>query len=181
MWDYDSLIGKASRYFKRAAQASSDSECDVMATWLLLGVELLIRAGLAETSPALNADPIFMVDAVRGQENAKAKTIPISTAIERLTQLLPPTAESDLKAPAIALINLRNAELHSGMAALDIDAAGWLPSFTRVVDIICAHLGVEAKDIVGDEIIGWGRTLVDKADQAVIKEVNTRIKPHETC
>ncbi|MET8162502.1 hypothetical protein ABZT47_39605 [Sphaerisporangium sp. NPDC005289] len=176
MWDYDSLIGKAQRYFLRAEQANSESERDVMAIWLLLGLEFLVRAGLAHTNPALNSDPQSMIDAVLGKENLKAKTIPVSQAIDRLNQLIPPTPESIFKAPANNLINLRNAELHSGMAALDIDVNAWLPAFTRVTDVVCKHIGLDADNIVGRGITTWGRSLIDQADQAVQKEIRERIK-----
>src|SRR5207249_4871923 len=56
-----------------------------------------------------------------------------------------------------------------------IDADQWLPHFTRVVEVLCRHLGLDVMGMVGAELIDQGRALVDSADKRLEHEVAERI------
>jgi hypothetical protein len=179
MWDYDGLIGKAQVYFKRA-EAVAQADDDAFAVWLLLGLEFLLRAPLARVHPALLADPngdaIMHAAGYPGGLDAKEpKSIQATTVISRLRRIIQDFT-SDREDDATLLTGLRNRELHTSEAALaSIDAALWLPRFTRVAQVICTHLGLDPTDVVGDEVMEQGRVLVDAEDKKLAHEVFIRI------
>lgn len=180
MWDHDSLVGKAQVYFKRAAD-HPHADDEVWALWLLLGLEFLLRAPVAKVSPILLADPQNGENLLHaaGYPNPKPeasapKSVGTATVISRLGRLIP-TFTQDLANDANILIGLRNAELHTGAAALSEPSDRWLPRFMRVVEILATDLGYDAKELLGDEIASHGRSLVDVDDKKVRSEVLRRI------
>lgn len=179
MWDYDGLIGKAGVYFERA-ESVAEADDDAFAIWLLLGLEFLLRAPLAKINPMLLADPngesILHAAGFPGTSDAKEpKSVQVTTVITRLRRIVGDftvAREND----ATLLVALRNRELHTSEAVLEsIDVALWLPRFTRVAEVICTHLGLDAIVFVGKEVMGRGRALVDAEDKKLAHEVATRI------
>lgn len=182
MWDYDGFIGKAQLYFGRA-QEHQRVEDDVLAVWLLLGLEFLLRAPLAKVNPTLLADPHPNGNAIMyaagfpakpGDQPNSIKSIPAHTVISRLGIVITEFGEERQK-DATLLIGLRNDELHGSGSPFERDIAQWLPHFTRVVGVVCSHLGLDPADVVGEGIIAQGRSLVDAADRRLEHEVNKRI------
>jgi hypothetical protein len=141
MWDYDGLIGKARVYFERA-EAVAKADDDAFAIWLLLGLEFLLRAPLANVHPVLLADPngdaILHAAGFPGGPDAKEpKSIQLTTVISRLRRIIE-NFTSDRENDATLLTALRNRELHSSEAPFaSIEVALWLPRFTRVAEVIC--------------------------------------------
>ncbi|WP_182908060.1 hypothetical protein [Microbispora sp. H13382] len=180
MWDYEGFVAKAQLYFTRAKEYPR-AEDDVMALWLLLGLEFLLRAPLAKISPTLLADP-QSGDAIMHaagypirSDGGTPKSIQAKTVIIRLGAVIPEFTK-ERQDDANFLIGLRNEELHSSESPLAIEIAKWLPHFTRVVEIIGAHLELDPADLVGDEIMDLGRELVNEADKKIEHEVNKRIE-----
>lgn len=179
MWDYDSLIGKARVYFERA-ESVADADDDAFAVWLLLGLEFLLRAPLAQVSPMLLADPngealLHAAGFPGGADAKEPKSIQITTVVARLRRIIEAfTAASE--EDATFLTAMRNRELHTGEAILaSIDVELWLPRFTRVADVICTHLGLDATEVVGKEVMVQGRALVDAENKKLAHEITTRI------
>jgi hypothetical protein len=179
MWDYDGLIGKARVYFERA-DAVDEADDDAFAVWLLLGLEFLLRAPLAKVSPMLLADPsgealLHAAGYPGGPDAKEPKSVQVTTVIIRLRRIIEAftaAREND----ATVLTALRNRELHTSEAALaGYDIALWLPRFTRVAEVICAHLGLDATEVVGKEVMNHGRALVDAENKKLAHEVATRI------
>jgi hypothetical protein len=56
MWEYEGFIAKAQLYFTRGREHPAADD-DVLAHWLLLGLEFVLRAPLAKIHPALLAEP----------------------------------------------------------------------------------------------------------------------------
>lgn len=178
MWDYDAYIGKAKLYFTRAAEHPRVDD-DETPLWLLLGLEFLLRAPLAKISPLLLADVdkaggTSIMAAAGFRTRGAPRTIQASTVISRLEIAIPDFTQ-DLKEDALGLIGLRNEELHTGNSPLSIDAEQWLPNFTRVLEVLCAHLGHDPADLVDGEILDQGRKLVASQDQKLENEVRKRI------
>lgn len=177
MWDYDGFIGKAQLYFGRA-QEHQRVEDDVLAVWLLLGLEFLLRAPLAKVNPTLLADPngnaIMHAAGFPVKPGDQPKSIPAHTVISRLGIVITEFSK-ERQNDATFLIGLRNDELHGSDSPLEMDITRWLPHFTRVVDVVCLHLGLDPADIVGQQIIAQGRTLVDDADKSLEREIDKRI------
>jgi len=179
MWDYDGLMGKACVYFERA-EAVAVADDDAFAIWLLLGLEFLLRAPLAKVHPALLADPngdsILHAAGFPGSPGGKEpKSIQATTVISRLGRIVEGfTVERENE--ATILTALRNRELHTSEAALaSIDVSVWLPGFTRVAEVICGHLGLDATDVVGTQTMKHGRALVDAQDKKLMHDVTKRI------
>lgn len=178
MWDYDGLIGKARIYFERA-ESVGEADDDAFAVWLLLGLEFLLRAPLAKVNPMLLADPngdaLLHAAGFPGSDAKEPKSIQATTVISRLRRIIE-TFTTDREDDATILAALRNRELHTSEAVLaSIDIALWLPRFTRVAEVICAHLDLDPTDVVGEEVMAQGRALVDAEDKKLAHEVATRI------
>lgn len=177
MWDYDSMLGKAQVYFERAAKHPSVDD-DELALWMVLGLEFLLRAPLAKVHPsmlaALDGDAILHANGIPISKDPKS--VPTHTVLARLRQVVggfDPDREKD----ATFLINMRNAELHTGDAALaNVPTSAWLPRFLRVADVLCEHLGTEVADLITEEIETQGRALVDEQDAKTKHVVDEKIK-----
>jgi hypothetical protein len=184
MWDYDGFIGKAQLYFGRA-QGHQRVEDDVLAVWLLLGLEFLLRAPLAKVNPTLLADPnpngnaIMYAAGFPVKPGDQPKSIQAHTVISRLGIVIAEFGK-ERQDEATFLIGLRNEELHGSASPFEMDIAQWLPHFTRVVGVVCPHLGLDPADIVGEDIIAQGRSLVDAADRRLEHEVNKLIAAAKT-
>jgi hypothetical protein len=108
-------------------------------------------------------------------DGGSLKSVPTKTVISRLGVIIPEFSK-ERQDEATLLVGLRNDELHSSGSPLTIEVARWLPHFTRVVDVICRHLGGDPTDLLGEAIIGQGRALVDEADRKLEHAVGERIK-----
>lgn len=176
MWDYDSLIGKARRYFQRAEE-HPHSDDDEFALWLILGLEYLLRAPLARVHPSLlaAAEGNSILHAVGITTVTEPRSVPSHTVIDRLGHVIP-EFDGDRQKDARDLIALRNNELHTGSAALgSITNDVWLPRFARVAEVLTAYLGLSLEDLVGVEIAELGRSLVDADDKKLCAEVERRL------
>lgn len=176
MWDYASLIGKAELYFSRA-EAHPRAEDDEFALWLLLGMEFLLRAPLANAHPSLLAAPEghSILHAIGIKYDRDPKSIPTHSAIERLTHVVP-AFDNDRQEEARSLTALRNTELHTGAAAVaSVKHEIWLPKFMRVAEVIAAHLELDVDALVGEGVAALGRTLVDADDKRVKRDIEERI------
>lgn len=174
MWDYESLIGKARVYFERAANHPNVDD-DELALWMVLGLEFLLRAPLAKVHPSMLAAPegdaILHANGIPTTKDPKS--IPTHTVLSRLRQTVP-GFDPDREKDANFLINMRNAELHTGDAALsNVSTSTWLPRFLRIADVICEHLGIEVADLITEDLEAQGQALVDEQD-AKTKHVVTK-------
>ncbi|SIB99405.1 Uncharacterised protein [Mycobacteroides abscessus subsp. abscessus] len=165
MWDYDSLIGKAGVYFQRAANHPSMDD-DEFALWMLLGLEFLLRAPLAKVHPSLLAAPegdaILHASGITTTKDPRS--IPTHTVLERLKHVVPDFTDDRMKDTAF-LTNLRNAEVHTGNAALaNISTTKWLPRFIRIADAICTNLGLTSESLLSVDVAAHARALVDEED-----------------
>ncbi|MEV1249504.1 hypothetical protein [Nonomuraea sp. NPDC049750] len=177
MWEYDGFIAKAQLYFARAADHRT-AENGVLAHWLLLGLEFLLRAPLAKVHPTLLADmngESIMAAAGYPKPNGHPTSIALKTVVERLGVIVPAFTK-ERAADVTYLAGLRNAEAHSSSSPYEQGVELWLPHFTRVVEVVCDHLELEPADILGDALLDHGRALVDAADKRLIHEVTQRIK-----
>ncbi|ROO90887.1 hypothetical protein EDD29_8628 [Actinocorallia herbida] len=181
MWDYEGFVAKAQLYFHRAESAHSADDAAV--TWLLLGLEFLMRSPLAKIHPTLLADPTgdsimhaAGYPAAPRKDGAlpQPKSITATTVRLRLSRIVPDFATVDEE--AAYLLGLRNAELHTSSSALNISDHHWLPKFVRVTEVLCAHLHLDPDDVVGEELMRHGRGLAAEADKKLRHEVSERIR-----
>jgi hypothetical protein len=178
MWEYESFLAKAQLYFTRARKHPV-AEDDVLAIWLLLGMEFLLRAPLAKVHPALLAEPngnaiMHACNVPLKPDGTQPKSVQTKTVISRLGSIVP-GFDKDREEDASFLTGLRNEELHSSEVALELEIVKWLPHFTRVIEVICDHLTLDPEKLIGRGIMEQGRALVDIADKKLEHEVRQRI------
>lgn len=177
MWTFDSIYGKAKIYFARGAE-HEHSDDDEFVIWHLLGFEFLLRAPLARVHPSLLAAPegdsILAANGVPTKSDPKS--IPSHTVVSRLTQLVPDYTK-DRQDDSLLLLNLRNAELHSGANAVaNVPNEVWLPKLIRVAEVICSYLDVGLDDLLDEEVVELGTKLVDQEDKKLAHEVQVKIQ-----
>lgn len=176
MWDYASLYAKAQLYFSRAA-SHPQADDDEFGIWSLLGLEFLLRAPLARVHPTLLAAPEgdSILSAVGINIGKEPKSVLSHSVISRLQHVVP-GFDSDRAADATVLMNLRNAELHTGASAVaNAPTEFWLPRLLRVVEVLCQHLEVDIEQLLGEEVVKQARGLVAEEDKRVVQDVKTRI------
>ena len=175
MWAYDSIYAKAITYFERA-QNHSSSTGDEFLIWNLLGLEFLLRAPLAKIHPSLLAAPegdaLLHATGVKLSSELNLKSVTAQTILKRLPHIISDFNDERVS-DANILLNMRNAELHTGSSiATSTKRQFWLPKLIRVADVITVHLGVSLQDLLGQEVVAEGRSLVDAEDKKLIHDVN---------
>ena len=179
MWAYDSIYAKAITYFERA-QNHSSSTGDEFLIWNLLGLEFLLRAPLAKIHPsrlaAPEGDALLHATGVKLSSELNLKSVTAQTILKRLPHIISDFNDERVS-DANILLNMRNAELHTGSSiATSTKRQFWLPKLIRVADVITVHLGVSLQDLLGQEVVAEGRSLVDAEDKKLIHDVKLRIQ-----
>lgn len=174
-WDQESLWSKAKLFMERAFdQREDDSQFGL---WAALSMELLARSALAAVSPTLLAEPEQnhrnLLHALgRGTPKTPPRSVGAAQVFQLCRGLFENISEADITS-ALALINRRNEELHSGAAAFDEYATEqWLVGFHRICKALCA---AQSKSLVDF----YGETEGLKADEMILnatEETKGRIK-----
>jgi hypothetical protein len=177
IWSYEGFLAKARTYFAKAEDHPKADDA-ILAVWLLLGLEFLLRAPLARANPVLLADAagdaVMHAAGFPGPPGSpEPKSVTIRTVIQRLGRVVE-NFDQDRQGDATFLTNLRNQEFHTA-ETLTIPSSRWLPHFMRVVDTIAVHLSIHAEDVVGPTLTVHGRALVDAEDKRIISDVRRRI------
>ncbi len=151
-WERDPLWAKARLYFERAFAESRDDPR--FGLWCSLGLELLARAALASVSPTLLAEPDrehkFLLHALnRGSETVPRRSIATVQVFALCRTLFDNFTENDYKA-AVALVNRRNEELHTGNSAFDeYRPKQWLAGFYRACQSLANAMDETLESLVG--------------------------------
>jgi hypothetical protein len=186
-WDADILFAKAQRYFER--MQSADSEGWEHALFSTFALEFLVRAALANISPAFLAD-----QSDKNWSNLShslgfppkispfiPKSIPTQEALKRLMALLAPEFDKENSDFCAVHIGKRNAELHSGEMSFDgVASATWQPSFYRASKVLLNSMGYELSDVLGVQEAKVAEILIksaaDKAAKAILGDVEAHKK-----
>lgn len=153
-WECDPLWAKARLFFEHALNADRDDP--VFGLWCSVGLELLARAALASVSPTLLALPDReqknLLHVVHPESELQfPKSIPAALVFDLCSRMFPSFSEDDRKV-ASALLNRRNAELHSGAAAFkEYRPSQWLPGFYRACLSLAVVLAHSLEDVFGEE------------------------------
>ena len=114
IWSEGGLLSKARVYIERSSAVEAGSALEAL--WSLVAIELLARAALARVHPALIADPqegSHLLYAFGYGEPRPPRSVPAATVFRRC-QVVVPLFTAQLTKDAIALMTLRNEELHTG-------------------------------------------------------------------
>jgi hypothetical protein len=168
-WGKEELWNKSCVFFQRAYALEMND--DSFPLWLLQGFELLSRAALASTHPALLADPQNgenILYAFGYPSKNHPKSIPFKTVFHRLTVIVESITESDFKF-STSLMQARNAELHSGELAFQAyPINAWYPQFLKLIKKLTDHLGKNLDDLLGEEDAKAAVQVIDGFDEKAI-------------
>lgn len=162
--------------------AAQDKESPEFGLWASFGLELLARATVAKTSPALLADPDKdqknLLHALGISSSHSPKSIPINQVLSLCRILVPAFTEEEFKA-ASALLNRRNEELHTGVAAFaTFPLQSWMGAFFRCSKILAEHQGESLTSLFGTEEASVAEGILVKAEASVTSNVKSAISAH---
>jgi hypothetical protein len=153
--------------------------------WCSLGLELLARAAVASVSPTLLAEPdkkhenLLRVLGV-GSGTSAPRSIPSSQVFLFCQDLFANLFSAEDYKAATALLNRRNAELHSAEAAFDIyPSAQWLPGFYHCCSSLVAALGESLENLLGNEQAVVASEVLQQLQEGVLGQVKATIAAHK--
>lgn len=187
-WDPDALWLKAKMFLNRAMDEADTRPFDERALWATLALELLGKAALARTSPALIAEPtedgtnfLIATGLVEGESHflsVRAKTI----FLRCQRAFRPFSAEEALK-----LINARNEYLHSATPGFTfIPEQAWWPLFWRQAIILNNASDKDLADLVGSEResvveahLEQNRKNIEHRTEMLLEQARTRLAQYQ--
>lgn len=176
-WNTDDLWQKARLYFSRAF--SVDREDPLFPLWSSLALELAARAVLAKVHPVLLADPQQGENILHacGYPSASVpRSVPAKTVFHRLTVVAPGFTDVDFKF-CTALMEMRNAELHSGQLPFDkYPAKNWFPHLCRVVKLLVEFCGKTIGDLFGEAEANAAEEMIKAFEAKLHDEVHAAIR-----
>jgi hypothetical protein len=181
-WERDPLWAKARLFYQYAFNMRRDDP--MFGLWCSLGLELLARAALASVSPTLLAQPDRdqknLLHVVHGEsELLFPKSITASLVFDLCERMFPAFTKEDKKV-ASALLNRRNAELHSGAAAFDdYRPSQWLAGFYHACKSLTIVLGESLENLFGEREAEFAEAMLAENRDNVKKEVLTAIAAHK--
>jgi hypothetical protein len=148
-------------------------------------LEFLLRATLADYSPALLADTKDvnnLFSAVGIQPKAKRfdpKSIATKDVIDRLAAIIPEFI-SELSGFSLRHTAQRNSELHSGQTAFEgIKHSSWLPLYYQTCKVLVTDLGRDLANIFGKDEASTAEKLIAALADNAAKTVKATIHAHE--
>jgi len=181
-WERDPLWAKARLFFERAFDEPRDEP--TFGLWCSLGLELLARSALASISPTLLAEPDrehkYLLHALnRGLERIPRKSIAAVQVFNLCSTLFPGFTKDDYTA-ALALINRRNEELHSGAAAFEeYPSSQWLAGFYRACNLLSTAMGESLTSLFGEEEAKFAEVMLAENRKNVKSRVLSAIADHK--
>lgn len=182
-WERDPLLAKARLFFQQAFDQSRDDP--VFGLWCSFGLELLARAALASISPTLLAEPDrdhkYLLHALQhGSERVARKSILSIQVFSLCRTLFPDFTDEDYKA-AMALINRRNEELHSGGAAFnEYQPNQWLTGFYHACKSLCSVLNESLESLFGEDEATVANEVLKENRNDVRQRVQSEIASYRT-
>lgn len=183
-WSKDALLTKAQRYIEQMLSFPRDDWR--FAFWSSLALELLARAGLANVSPALLADPkdwnnlYYALGFPPKTPKFIPRSLDIALVLSRLSGTMP-NFSTELEGFCAAHMSKRNEELHSGQTPFDsVTSSRWLPTFYRACEVILQSMGQNLEAFVGAAEAQVASELIAAAADESAKAVRKLIQAHET-
>lgn len=181
-WDRDPLWAKTRLFFQYAFNTRRDDA--TFGLWCSLGLELLARTALASVSPTLLAlpdkDQKNLLHVVHKESEIPSPKSIAATLVFNLCRRMFPVvfSEEDLKV-ALALLNQRNAELHSGAAAFEeYRSSQWLAGFYHACRSLTTVLDESLEDLFGEDEAKFAKEILAENRENLKKEVLGTIAAH---
>lgn len=177
-WERDPLWAKARLFFEHAL--SHDRDDARFGLWCAFGLELLARAAVSSISPALLAEPDRehknLLHALgRGNPKVGAQSIS-SSQVFRLCEMLFPAFTANHTTSAVALINRRNAELHTGQSAFDeYTTQQWVPGFYACCKVLAEAMEESLGSLLGETEATEATAVLTVVEKEVRERIRERI------
>lgn len=178
IWERDPLWAKAKLFFERAFEQPADDP--QYGLWCSLGLELLARAAVASVSPTLLAEPDpnhqYLLHALGvGPKMSSPVSVGAAKVFALCQNLFPGFTKEDFVS-SMALINRRNAELHSAEAAFDnYPSKQWLPNFYHSCSSLATALGETLDTLFGVEQARIANEIIQQSKEGVEGRVKASI------
>jgi hypothetical protein len=182
IWERDLLWAKARLFLERAFdQPAEDPQYGL---WCSLGLELLARAAVASISPVLLAEPDSeqknLLHALgAGPSLPTPKSITVTQVFIHCRNLFANFTKED-SAASMALVNRRNAELHSAEAAFANYPSGqWLPGFYRSCFALAEALGETLDSLLGPDQARIAVEILQQSKNDVLGRVKNAVSAYK--
>jgi DNA-directed RNA polymerase subunit M/transcription elongation factor TFIIS len=181
-WERDPLWAKARLFFQNAFNTRRDDpQFGLLCSF---GLELLARAAVASVSPALLAHPDNehknLLHVVHKESQLPFPQSISATLVFRLCKRMFADFSEDDHTIALALLNRRNAELHSGAAAFEeYKSSQWLAGFYHACRSLTAVLKVSLTDLFGEQEAKFAEDMLAENRDNVKREVLSAIATHK--
>ena len=181
-WERDPLWAKARLFFHHAF--NTPREDPAFGLWCSLGLELLARAALASVSPTLLAKPEDeqknLLHVVHSQsELTSPKSISAIIVFKLCKRIFPVFSKEDHNV-ASALLNRRNAELHSAEAAFEeYQPNKWIVQFYSACNSLTTVLKETLVDLFGEEEATLAKKMLTEDRKEVKSKVLSAIAAHK--
>ncbi len=182
-WSFDYFWNKAVVYAARAHK--QDREGEEFPFWSLLTLELIGRAALAHTHPALLADSKSddnVMTAFGFRKDKEPRSIAANLVFQRCSVIVEAFSDTDVKR-CIGLMEFRNREVHTGEPVFaGWSTSEWLSDYYRILKILVTHVGKTLEDLLlRKEDIAHAEELIIAAEAKNITEVTQRVNNAKTC
>ena len=152
-WSKEAFLSKAQLYAQAMVENEGSSwQCGL---WSAFTLEMLIRAAVANISPALIADNrewhnlLYGLGQSPNRSKFVAKTAAVSELIRRVEELYPEFSREHSNFCA-AHIARRNSEIHTGNLPFEnVGSSSWLPMFYTVCAVLSEGIGESLESIFG--------------------------------
>lgn len=181
-WERDPLWAKARLFFQHALNTQRDDPN--FGLWCSPGLELLARTTLASVSPTLLAQPDRdqknLLHVVHSEsELLFPKSLAATLVFDLCKRMFPVFSEEDQKI-AFALLNRRNAELHSGSAAFnEYRPSQWLAGFYHACKSLTTVLGESLESLFGEQEAKFAEGMLAENRDNIKREVLSAIAAHK--
>lgn len=181
-WSKESYLAKSELYAEAMQANSTDWQYGLWSTFLL---EMLIRASVSATSPALVADNSDWNNVLYalGRTPKKGKFVPrtaaITELIARAEELIPEFTREHANFCATHF-SRRNSELHSGNLPFEgSSSSSWRPHFFAVCDVLLVHCDTTLETLFGAAGAAEARDDISALNDEAAKSVLGTINAHK--
>lgn len=183
-WSKDALLSKAQLY----AEAMSENEDSnwQFGLWSAFTLEMLVRALVANTSPALLADVQDWNNVLYGLGGApkKQKFVPKSASISELISRAEDLCTEFTREHANFCVNhfaRRNSEVHTGHLPFEnLGSSSWLPMFYSVCSVLLEAVNESLDSLFDEETTKRANEEIAALKDDTAKAVKGTINAHKT-
>lgn len=183
-WERDPLWAKSRLFFEQAFGKSRDDP--LFGLWCAMGLEMLARTALASVSSTLLAAPDkdhrYLLHALnRGSDKVARRSVATAVVLSLCNLLFPQFTSDDHKA-ALALMNRRNDEVHTGAAAFsEYTPQQWIAGFYRCCRSLTEALGETLETLFGPDEAIVAQEILTEIEKEVRQKVEKTIAEHRAA